>query len=232
MAVLKYWDGSTWQSIGAGVVWSPGDLKMTMRSTAPEGWLICDGSLVSTTTYADLFEAIGHSANNGNDPGGGNFKLPDLRQRFPLGKAASGTGATLGGTGGSNNAVVVSHNHTQDAHDHAQDAHAHTQAVHGHSINDPGHEHAIDGDYGNRVLVSAGAGVDRTNNGAGGSQVPYSISDIDANGTGISINGSQPAVNANTADNQPSTATNQAAGVSATDANMPAFQTVNYLVKT
>lgn len=230
MAVLKYWDGAAWISVGAGAAWSAGDLKATLRSTAPDGWLLCDGSLVSQETYADLFEAIGHSGNNGNDPGGGNFKLPDLRRRVMVGKAASGTASTLGGTGGSNNAVVVTHNHTQDAHDHAQDAHAHTQAVHNHEITDPGHDHAIDGDYGNRVVVSAGGA--QANSLAGAADPGNTFSDIDANTTGISINGAQPAVNANTADNQPATATNQAAGVSATDANMPEYQVVNVLVKT
>lgn len=50
---------------------------------APNGWLLADGSAVSRTTYANLFEAIG------DDYGGGDgtttFNLPDLRGRFPVG---------------------------------------------------------------------------------------------------------------------------------------------------
>jgi microcystin-dependent protein len=229
MAVLKYWDGSAWQSVGFATAWLPGDLKMSFRSTAPDGWLICDGSLVSQETYADLFAAIGHTANDGNDPGGGNFKLPDLRQRYPLGKAASGTGATLAGTGGSNDAVVVSHTHIQNAHSHTQDAHDHTQAVHNHGVTDPGHEHAIDGDYGNRVAVTVASSTHKVS--TTGNDQSLDWSDIDANPTGISIDGAQPAVNGNTATNQSATASNQAQGVSATGANMPAFQVVNMLIK-
>ncbi|MCI0636528.1 MAG: phage tail protein [Actinobacteria bacterium] len=65
---------------------------------APTGWLLCDGSAVSRTTFADLFAVIGETYGVGD--GSTTFNVPDLRQRFPLGKAASGTGATLGGTGG------------------------------------------------------------------------------------------------------------------------------------
>lgn len=67
-------------------------------TTPPTGALLCDGSAVSRTTYAALFAIIGTTYGVGN--GTTTFNVPDLRQRFPLGKAVSGTGATLGGTGG------------------------------------------------------------------------------------------------------------------------------------
>jgi hypothetical protein len=82
-----------------------GAIVMFGGAAAPAGWLLCDGSAVSQTTYAALFAVIGLAFGN---PGGGNFNLPDLRQRFPLGKAASGTGSTLGGTGGE----IDHHHHT------------------------------------------------------------------------------------------------------------------------
>lgn len=46
---------------------------------APDGWLICDGSTKSRTTFADLFAAIGTSWGAGD---GSTFHLPDLRGRF------------------------------------------------------------------------------------------------------------------------------------------------------
>lgn len=76
----------------------PGTITMTGRSSAPTGWLLCQGQAVSRSTYADLFAAIGTAYGNGD--GSTTFNLPDLQQRFPLGKAASGTGASLGDTGG------------------------------------------------------------------------------------------------------------------------------------
>lgn len=75
-----------------------GLIVATGRLTAPTGWHLCDGSAISRTTFATLFAAIGTTYGVGD--GSTTFNVPDLRQRFPLGKATSGTGATLGGTGG------------------------------------------------------------------------------------------------------------------------------------
>jgi len=53
-------------------------------STAPTGWLLCDGSRLSTSIYGTLFSVIGWTF----DPtltSTSNFRLPDMRGRFPLG---------------------------------------------------------------------------------------------------------------------------------------------------
>lgn len=73
-------------------------------ATAPTGYLLCDGSAVSRTTYAGLFAIL--STTYGVGDGSTTFNVPDLRQRFPMGKAAAGTGSTLGGTGG-----AIDHTH-------------------------------------------------------------------------------------------------------------------------
>lgn len=57
----------------------------------PSGWLLCDGSAVSRTTYADLFTAIGTSWGTGD--GSTTFNVPDLRGRAPIG-VGTGTGLT------------------------------------------------------------------------------------------------------------------------------------------
>src|SRR5687768_3164005 len=64
----------------------------------PEKWLVCDGSQVSRTTYQGLFNVLGTTFGAGD--GSTTFNLPDLRQRFVLYKAASGTGNSIGSTGG------------------------------------------------------------------------------------------------------------------------------------
>ena len=52
----------------------------------PNGWLMCDGSELSTTTYNQLFLVIGYIYGAQNTLLGANtFKLPDLRGRFALG---------------------------------------------------------------------------------------------------------------------------------------------------
>lgn len=56
-------------------------------SSAPSGWLFCNGAAVSRTTYAGLFAAIGETFGSGD--GTTTFNLPDLRAKFVRGWAAS-----------------------------------------------------------------------------------------------------------------------------------------------
>lgn len=56
-----------------------GSLKEFAQSTAPAGWLECDGSAVSRSTYAALFTAIGTTYGTGD--GSTTFNLPDARGR-------------------------------------------------------------------------------------------------------------------------------------------------------
>tara|TARA_Y100000004_G_C8921768_1_gene415743 strand:- start:731 stop:1483 length:753 start_codon:yes stop_codon:yes gene_type:complete len=55
----------------------------------PTGWLACDGSAVSRTTYSDLFAAIGSTWGSGN--GSSTFNVPDLRGAFLRGTGSHGT---------------------------------------------------------------------------------------------------------------------------------------------
>lgn len=57
-------------------------------SSAPSGYLLCDGTAYDRATYAELFAIIGISYGNGN--GSSTFNVPDLRGRTVVG---SGTGA-------------------------------------------------------------------------------------------------------------------------------------------
>ena len=85
--------------------------------TAPTGFLLCDGTAVSRTTYSDLntlYAAATPSYPFGNGNGTTTFNVPDMRGRFPLGVATSGTGSTLGGTGG-----AIDHTHTGPSHTHS-----------------------------------------------------------------------------------------------------------------
>jgi microcystin-dependent protein len=56
-------------------------------ATPPTGFLNCDGSAISRTTYANLFAITG--TNYGAGDGSTTFNLPDLRSRFPLGYSLS-----------------------------------------------------------------------------------------------------------------------------------------------
>ncbi|MDP6922925.1 MAG: tail fiber protein, partial [Lutibacter sp.] len=60
-----------------------GTIIMSGRSTAPTGYLLCNGATVSRTTYSDLYTAIGDAFGEGD--GSGTFHLPDMRGRFARG---------------------------------------------------------------------------------------------------------------------------------------------------
>lgn len=66
-------------------------------STAPEGWLLCDGTAKSRTTYANLFAVI--STTYGVGDGSTTFNIPDMRGVFPRGSGTNGT-ANYGGVTG------------------------------------------------------------------------------------------------------------------------------------
>jgi len=55
----------------------------------PAGWLECDGSAVSRTTYSELFQVIGTTYGEGD--GETTFNLPDYRNRFIQGSLEAGT---------------------------------------------------------------------------------------------------------------------------------------------
>ena len=81
-------DGQVLTSDGAGAfTWADatpaGAVLAFAMATAPSGWLQCDGSAVSRTTYAVLFAAIGTTYGTGD--GSTTFNLPDLRGEFVRG---------------------------------------------------------------------------------------------------------------------------------------------------
>lgn len=84
-----------------------GVIQMFGGENPPPGWLICDGSAVSRSTYPELFDAIG--INWGVGDGSTTFNLPDLRGRTVIG-AGSGTGLTTR-TLGDMSIGAETHNH-------------------------------------------------------------------------------------------------------------------------
>lgn len=97
-------DGAiTASKLATGVATPAGAIMQFGGSSAPTGWLLCDGSTVSRTgANAALFAAIGTAYGAGD--GSATFKLPDMRGRVPVG-ADGGAGRvtsnnTLGASAG------------------------------------------------------------------------------------------------------------------------------------
>jgi microcystin-dependent protein len=101
--------GVTAAKLASGVALPSGMISPYGGTSAPTGWLLCDGSNVSRTDYASLFTAIGTAFGSGN--GSTTFSLPDLRGRFIRGRdgdtnrdpdRASRTAMSSGGNTGDN----------------------------------------------------------------------------------------------------------------------------------
>jgi microcystin-dependent protein len=114
--------------------------------TAPAGWLNCDGSAVSRSTYAALYAAIGTEWGAGD--GSTTFNVPDTRSRTIVGAGSStSSGLTtraLGATGG-------------------EETHALTVAelaTHNHGVADPTHNHGgVTGQENQNHTHGAGGGL-------------------------------------------------------------------------
>lgn len=109
-------DLATKSYVDAGVVTTPpGIVELYAGTTAPSGYLLCDGSAVSRTTYAALFAIIGTTYGVGD--GSTTFNVPNLKGRVPVGLDSSQVEFdALGETGGAKThtltiAEMPSHDH-------------------------------------------------------------------------------------------------------------------------
>ncbi len=73
-----------------------GMVIVSLLTSAPDGWLLCDGSAVDRTTYADLFALIGETYGIGD--GSTTFNLPDYRGQFLRGAGTHGSQTMANGT--------------------------------------------------------------------------------------------------------------------------------------
>lgn len=96
----------------------PGMMIDYAGTAVPTGYLACDGSAVSRTTYAALFTAI--STTWGSGDGSTTFNVPNFQRRTAVGSGGSGTGtlgASVGNIGGEENHVqslaeLAAHSHS------------------------------------------------------------------------------------------------------------------------
>jgi microcystin-dependent protein len=105
--------------INAFATFPPGVTLPYAGSSAPSGWVLCDGQALNRVTYAALFAIISTTFGAGN--GSTTFNVPDLRGRVVAGKDDMGgvaanrltgtsggvDGDTLGASGGAETHVVT-----------------------------------------------------------------------------------------------------------------------------
>jgi microcystin-dependent protein len=124
---LWYDDGNTKQWVPAspapiGQSIPPGSTMDYAGAAAPNGWLLCQGQLVSRAAFPGLFAAIGtlHGAGDGSTT----FALPDCGGRVTVGTEAVGTRLTVAISGVDSTKVgAVGGDQQMPAHSHPVTAH-------------------------------------------------------------------------------------------------------------
>lgn len=99
----------------------PGLIEPFAGTVIPTGYLLCDGSAVSRSTYATLYAVIGDTFGAGD--GETTFNLPDLGGRVPLGMSQ---GHALGTTGGRETVTLTESELPAHVHEVPQHGHADT----------------------------------------------------------------------------------------------------------
>jgi len=176
-------DGSAWVSSTPTYV-PTGGMLMWGTSSAPTGYLLCNGAAVSRSTYSALYAVLGTAYGSGD--GSTTFNVPDFRDRFPVG---AGTTYSANSSGGSADAVVVSHTHTATS-----------------SVTDPGHVHSVQYNFG---------GASNPGQPSSGETTDSMTANTASASTGISVS-----------------TTVASSGVSGTNANLPPYLGVYFIIKT
>lgn len=126
-AIIKY---VTWSEIKSLIITAaqaafanlfvkPGTYIQFAGPSAPAGYLACDGSAVSRTTYADLFAVI--STIYGVGDGSTTFNLPDARGLVMVGAGSHGTMTRANGTPYNGGTVGATRNDQMQGHWHQVD---------------------------------------------------------------------------------------------------------------
>ena len=95
MANLKVAEGLSSKAYGDNILAQVGMIMPYAGTTAPTGWLLCDGSTFSSTTYPQLYALLGNSTT-----------LPSLREKYLLGYDSATSSRAVASTNTS------THNHT------------------------------------------------------------------------------------------------------------------------
>ena len=218
-------------------------------SPAVDGFVLCDGQLLSRTDYPDLFAVIGTTYGNTT---GANFRVPDLRGRVGLGadnmggssanRVTAGAADVLGGAAGAETHTLVtaelaSHTHTGPSHSHAGPEHSHSGPSHYHeagtlATDSHTHYHQIgqfgyflEVVYGGTYGLPPGYGLNTVNRDTTADSHMHDIEGNTASaGTG------QTGLSGTGATSLSGTGATGSAGSGSPHNNMPPYLTINYII--
>ena len=125
-------DGSaSWQTPAGDSSFPVGSIIQFAGDTAPDGWLMCDGSSYNEMLYTSLYNVIGNMYGVGegsgfpggevsDDGGGEGFRVPNLSGRVPVGKDKNDSDFnSLGEKGGTKEETLSAAQIPHKSHTHA-----------------------------------------------------------------------------------------------------------------
>jgi microcystin-dependent protein len=223
---------------GDSVLTPAGVISMFGGAAAPSGWLLCNGAAVSREDYASLFEAI--STAYGSGDGSTTFNVPDLQLKFARG---AGSGSAVGEATTTN-----THGHTVESGNHAHThgiSHTHGSGNYsGNTGNSGNHSHSTNTNttgggtsglhstiLGPRVNRASGnfdtSGVNHTHS------TPNHNHTINEGGSGDHSHNSNVGGNSGSSSNSNTGSASDTSHShnSTTTAHIPAYVSVNYIIK-
>ena len=161
----------TFQLIPAGSIIAYGGYS----GTAPDGWLLCDGSEYNVNQFPALYAAI--SVTYGNPNPGYTFRVPNLKGRVIVQRDASNIKFdTMGETGGEET-------HTISLSEMPQ---------HNHGITDSGHMHTSVHHSGSKAATLSGGAAADNLSGSSNTSLAYTGITINDAGSSAAHNNLQP----------------------------------------
>lgn len=162
----------------SGFLVPTGTITQFAGTTAPAGWLLCDGTAYASATYPALSSIVGSLYNTSggqSSPPAGQFRVPLLTGRIPVGRSTGETEFdTLGKTGGDKSVTLTSAQSGLVAHGHTVTASGTSGLV------SSDHTHTWGGSYG-----TTGQDVDHFHSGTTASDGSHSHT-IDITGANVS----------------------------------------------
>jgi microcystin-dependent protein len=193
-----------------------GSIMPYAGNKSPLGWLVCDGSEYSYTLYPNLYNVIGSTYDTSTGlpaPAAGNFRVPNLKGRMPVGLDAGITDFNTRGKSGGSTTVTITVAQ-MPVHKHENTAALTSGTV---SITDTGHVHLQnEASTGGLLANAADSNVDYTyfHTGAGRFNTNSAYTGISASvGTAVTV-------------------TNVDAGSGNAVDNMSPYLVLNYIIKT